>query len=474
MVKQLLLLLIIFCCVACSTKHNSTTISNVRIINVGNGNVGPLVDIHSVDGVITKIAEHDPDVSGGDQHGFDSAFVIPGLWDMHAHPDDPEVWRMSPTRESRDKMIPQFVLNGVLGIRDMGGSLDEIKRWRTMRREGQLVVPEIVAAGPLLDGPNPMWDGSVGIASPDVANQVVDSLLSEGVDFLKIYSLLPRETYFAIAKYANDIHVPFAGHVPYTVTPTEAARSGMKSQEHLLEILKECSDYDSLVTSKVFDPTKYKGVEKYVATNEFMLSRFDTTKFISLLNAFKETNTWICPTVSMWYKNAWFEKERVSDDSLWQYLPSYLKRYWTTDENDHLKNRDNVAFIEVKKKLVKLYGYMIKEMAERDIPLLSGTDTGANPLCWPGVGVVNEVVMLNEIGVSRLKALQSATINPVEFLGLDSLGDVSVGKKADMLILKSNPLDNLNALRDIRGIFHDNKFYNTEERRRLLELTKSF
>lgn len=441
---------------------------------MNNGNVGPLVDIYVLDGVITKIAEHDPNVSGSDVYGLDSAFVIPGLWDMHAHPDDPEVWRMNPTRESRDKMMPQFVLNGVLGIRDMGGSLDEIKRWRAMRREGQLIVPEIVAAGPLLDGPNPMWDGSVGIESPDVAKQVVDSLLSEGIDFLKIYSLLPRETYFAIARYANDIHVPFAGHVPYTVTPMEAALSGMKSQEHLLEILRECSNYDSLVAAKVFAPTKYNGIEKYVAMNEFMLSRFDTTKFISLLDTFKSTDTWICPTISMWQKNAWFEKERDRDDSLWQYLPDYLKRYWTTEENDHLKNRDNVAFIEVKKKLVNFYGYFIREMAQSDIPLLSGTDTGANPLCWPGIGVVNEVVMLNEMGVSRLKALQSATINPVEFLGLESIGDVSVGKKANMLILRNNPLDDLNALREIQGIFHGSKFINAEERRRLLELTKSF
>lgn len=475
MIKWLLHILVFLFFVSCSTSRTSAILSGVHIININTGDVGPLVDIHVSDGVVLRITEHDPDTSGDNVYQLDSAFVIPGLWDMHAHPDDPEVWRMNPTRESRDKLMPQFVLNGVLGIRDMGGSLEEVKRWRTMRQRGQLVVPEIVAAGPLLDGPNPMWDGSVGIASPEVATHVIDSLLGEGVDFLKIYSLLPRETYFAVAKYANDIHVPFAGHVPYAVTPTEAAQSGMKSQEHLLEILKECSNYDSLVGAKVFGPANYNGVERYIAVNEFMISHFDSIKFKSMLKVFRSTNTWICPTVSMWFKNAWFERERIRDDSLWQYLPAYLKRYWTVDENDHLKNRDNSQFIEIKKKLVSLYGYMVKEMSVNEIPLLSGTDTGANPLCWPGVGVVNELVMLSEMGISNLKALQSATVNPVVYLGLqDSLGDVSAGKKAEILVLKENPLTNLSALRGLIGIFHDNRFYTAEERKRLLELTKSF
>jgi len=89
-------------------------------------------------------------------------YVIPGLWDMHAHPDDPEVWRMHPTDEHRDWLMPQFVLHGVTGIRDMAGSLQLVQRWRKLGAEGKLLTPTIIACGPLLDGPNPMWDGSGG------------------------------------------------------------------------------------------------------------------------------------------------------------------------------------------------------------------------------------------------------------------------------------------------------------------------
>ena len=48
-------------------------------------------------------------------------FLIPGLWDMHAHPDDPEMWRMDVVPEQRDLLLPQLVLHGVTGIRDMAG-----------------------------------------------------------------------------------------------------------------------------------------------------------------------------------------------------------------------------------------------------------------------------------------------------------------------------------------------------------------
>ncbi len=465
----------IFLVCRCGSPEGNSIISNVHIINVEDGTIGPPVDIFIRAKTIVRISAHDSLSGPNGAINGNGGFVIPGLWDMHAHPDDPEVWRMKPDDLSRDKLMPQFVLRGVLGIRDMGGSLETINRWRTLGESGQLLVPNIVAGGPLLDGPNPMWDGSVGIDSPTKAPQIIDSLIAEGVDFLKIYSLLPRETYFAVANYANSKKIPFAGHVPYTVTTSEAAKTGMKSQEHLLEILRECSDYDEAVAKGAFDPTKYSGTERYVAMNDFMLSSFDTTRFLELIKVHKSTNTWHCPTLSMWYKNAWFESERARDDSLWTYLPPYLKSYWTEQENDHLRNRDDEEFKSTKKRLYAHYLYIVRTLDENDIPLLAGTDTGANPLCWPGIGVVNEMRELERAGVPRLRVLQSATLNPVKYLGLsDSLGTVAVGRRADFLLLENNPLENLDALYHLEGISFKGNFLDKHQIETKLKGTKSF
>lgn len=390
-------------------------------------------------------------------------YVVPGLWDMHAHPDDPEVWRMDPEAEKRNLLMPLFVVNGVMGIRDMAGSIDVIKTWRKQYESGELLVPKIVAGGPLLDGPNPMWDGSVGIDSPDKVKQVVDSLILEGVDFLKVYSLLPRDTYLALSAYANQIDFPFVGHVPFTVSPSEAAETGMKSQEHLLEILKECADTPT--EAFMVDVRKMEnGIDRSNAINAFRLETFDEGKADALYDLFVEKQIWHCPTLSMWYKNAWYEEELQKDKRLMAYLPNYLQEYWTPEVNDHLTHRDNKNFIATKKRSYQLYLKMVKRMHEKGVLLLAGTDTGANPLCFPGVGVHNELEALVEAGLSPLEALKTATLNPALFLEIKKdYGTVSVGKMADLVLLEQNPLEDISNVRKINAVIRGGKLFDTAQ-----------
>lgn len=382
-------------------------------------------------------------------------FIIPGLWDMHAHPDDPEVWRMKPEADKRDFLMPLFVVHGVTGIRDMAGSLDVIKTWRKRYEAGELLVPEIFAGGPLLDGPNPMWDGSVGIDSPEKVKHIVDSLITEGVDFLKVYSLLPKDTYFALSAYANEINFPFVGHVPFTVPPSEAAETGMKSQEHLLEILKECSDTPSEGYLNELRALE-NPIDRSNAINAFRLSTFNEARADTLYDLFVEKKIWHCPTLSMWYKNAWYEEEQPKDEPLLAYLPKYLQEYWTPEINDHLTNRNNRKFIELKKELYHLYLKMVKRMHEKGVMLLAGTDTGANPLCFPGVGVHNELQALVDCGLSPAEALKTATINPAIFLEINEhYGTVGVGKVADLALLSKNPLEDIENIRSISTVVRD-------------------
>jgi hypothetical protein len=69
----------------------------------------------------------------------------------------------------------------------------------------------------------------------------VDNLKERGVDFIKVYSGLPHEAYLAIAEEANKLNIPFADHVPESVTAAEASDAGQKSMEHLYQIALACS-----------------------------------------------------------------------------------------------------------------------------------------------------------------------------------------------------------------------------------------
>jgi imidazolonepropionase-like amidohydrolase len=90
-------------------------------------------------------------------------YLIPGLWDMHAHLDDVEMLPLNAPDSAKALQLPLFVLEGVTGVRDMGGRLEVLSRWRDSIAAGQLVGPRIVACGPLLDGAPPFWPGSIGI-----------------------------------------------------------------------------------------------------------------------------------------------------------------------------------------------------------------------------------------------------------------------------------------------------------------------
>ena len=249
--------------------------------------------------------------------------------------------------------------------------------------------------------------------------------------------------------------IPFVGHVPLTVLPSEASKSGMKSQEHLLEIIKECAVKPNPKFIGELKAIK-DGIERSNMFNNYILETFENSKADSLYQIFVENHTWITPTLSMWYKNAWYEDELPKDDSLMVYLPQYIKDYWKPSLNDHLTNRDNKEFIDVKKKLYSKYLEIVGVMNDKGILLLAGTDMGANPLCFPGIGVHNELREFVKAGLTPFEALQTATINPAKFFGIEKdYGTVETGKIADLVILDKNPLENISNTLTIKAVIRD-------------------
>ncbi len=456
--KIAILFVTFFLSLGCAEREIDTmlVIKNVWVVDVKEGSLlEAKKDIWIKGDKIVEIEDHNEQTENSNVKIIDGSgnYVIPGLWDMHAHPDDPEMWRMDPDGASRDQLMPLFVLYGVTGIRDMAGSMEVIKKWRTKIKSKELIGPDIVACGPLIDGPNPMWDGSVGIADLNRVKPMIDSLKNSGADFLKIYSLLPDSIYFELSKYAKQIDFPHVGHVPLTVSTAEASIAGMKSQEHLLNLLIDCSTQaDRLYAKEVDYGNITDTVDKYVYRNELMLDTYDAGKARALYETFVKNDTWHTPTISMWYKNAYFEQEIVKDSIHFKYLPKYMRDYWKPKNNDHLQNR-LPKIIAVKKKLVDAYKELIGEMNDVGIGLLAGTDVGANPLCFPGLSLHYELQLLVESGLTPAEALRTATLNPALFFEKEAVqGSVGVGKLADLVLLDANPLEAIENTKRINAV----------------------
>src|SRR5580692_326194 len=115
-------------------------------------------------------------------------FLIPGLWDMHVH----EIFGAWIPED--EKVIPLlFVANGITGVRDMGGDLEPLKKWRSRIASGDMLGPRMMIAGPMLDGPTPAFPSSAPVKDAADGRRIVQELKADGVDFIKIQSLVPRE-----------------------------------------------------------------------------------------------------------------------------------------------------------------------------------------------------------------------------------------------------------------------------------------
>jgi imidazolonepropionase-like amidohydrolase len=156
-------------------------------------------------------------------------FLIPGLWDMHTHPlteDD----------------LSLFMANGVTGVRVMWGQPDHYQ-WRREIEAGKLIGPRMVIASVIIDGPKPYWPGWMPVANEAQARQAVIEAKQSGADFVKVLEFLPRDLYLDIVDESKKQGIPFAGHVPITVSAEEASRAGQRSFEHLVGILPACSTH---------------------------------------------------------------------------------------------------------------------------------------------------------------------------------------------------------------------------------------
>jgi imidazolonepropionase-like amidohydrolase len=204
-------------------------------------------------------------------------YLIPGLWDMHAHLDDVETLPLNAPDSAKALQLPLFVLQGVTGVRDMGGRLEVLSRWRDSIAAGQLVGPRIVACGPLLDGAPPFWPGSIGIRDAAAGRRAVDSLQRAGAAFIKVYSFLTRDAYFGIADEARRAGIPFDGHVPDSVTVVEASDAGQRTQEHLLRMLHATGDADS--AKRALEATHARGgLQRYLVETTALLDTYDSTR----------------------------------------------------------------------------------------------------------------------------------------------------------------------------------------------------
>jgi cytosine/adenosine deaminase-related metal-dependent hydrolase len=386
-------------------------------------------------------------------------FLIPGLWDMHVHGF---VYVFS------DFAGPLMIANGVTGARDMGWYVDTARRWRADIAAGREVGPRLII-GARVDGAVNKAGFVAHVVTEEDGVRAVDTLARKKdgtprADFIKTYSWIPRAAYFGIVREAKKLGVPFAGHVPYSVSVIEASDAGQRSIEHEDDLSRACTSDDSLLRVRFGDTANATANQLKLIRTQARIIRdtFDPVQCKTVIATLARNNTWVTPTLVVYqpYAHA-FDSVRTHPE--WaKYVPGIVQGGWL--------NRAG-AVAPADSDVVRSYFSFdrTRDLKNAGVKLLAGTDM-PQPFVFPGFSLHEELELLVRSGLTPLEALRTATYNPAEFLGaLDSLGTVTQGKVADLVLLDADPLADIRNTRRISVVIANGRLFDRASRAQLLK-----
>jgi imidazolonepropionase-like amidohydrolase len=334
-------------------------------------------------------------------------FLVPGLWDMHAH-----LAALTPVGTAPE----HYVGYGVLGVRDMGGLSDTLFPLRGRIRSGDRIGPEIVMAGPTLNGEQaaPFHRKVVTAAQ---ARAAVRELRYLGVDFIKVHRALSRTAFLAVIDEARRNGLTVSGHVPLALSWIEASNLGLRTIEHIQTIF-ENEQPDATLLAAQFTQ---------------LADRLDGPHGDSIWAVLKHNHTFFDPTLIGYEANI-------------------------DKAGPEVAARRRAAYARMK--------LLAGRIAKAGVPILAGTDV----LERHGDMLLLELERLVEIGMTPQQALAAATTTAAEAVLHHGTGRIEVGAPAMLLVLDANPLTNIRNLRALSDVVLYGRLIGSTELARLRTL----
>ncbi len=357
-------------------------------------------------------------------------FVVPGLAEMHGHIPPPTA-----SREYIDHVLFLYVANGVTTVRGMLGHDGQLELKRKVF-DDEVTGPALYLAGPSFNGNS--------VRSPEQAERKVRQQAEEGWDLLKIHPGMDRASYDRMAETAHELEMRFAGHVPEDVGLLHALEMGQETFDHI----------DGYTT--------YLGSEERVVPDEELREISRKTR---------DAGAWIVPTMALW-ETLWgtVDLETLSGYDELKYMPSGMVESWNANVARRSAETDRVAAARVIETRMRL----LKIMQEEGVRILFGTDA---PQLYsvPGFSVHHETKRMADAGLTPYEILVSATRNVGDyFADQDDFGTIATGKRADLLVLAANPLEDVANLRAVEGVVLRGKWLSGEEiKSRLARIAES-
>lgn len=432
--KRLLLLLVGVFAVDAALA-SSTVFVNVNVIPMTTETVVSGQTVIVADGVIVAIGDVDNLPVPKDALVVDGTdrFLMPGLAEMHAHVPDVGTERL-------DRVLSLFVANGVTTIRGMLGRPSHLDL-RQQLLDGEQFGPRLITSGPSMNGRS--------VSGPADGARKVRAQRDAGYDFIKIHPGLSADEYAAIAQAANELGMPFAGHVPVAVGVANALAAGMATIDHLDGYVV------ALMPVNADQSGGYGGFFDVLLANQVI---DDQVAEIAAQTAV--AGTWNVPTESLIeHLVGGASVAELRNRPEMRYMPRSTVQQWVRAKEDQLNERGFDA--EIGARAIEIRRRIILALHESGAGLLLGSDA-PQVFNVPGFSLHHELGFIVAAGLTPFEALQTGTINAAEFLGTNT-GIVAVGREADLVLLDANPLVDIANSRRVHGVMVRGAWYSSVE-----------
>ena len=457
---------------------NSLILTNVTVVDTETGRLTPNSSVTLAEGLIRSVDAGTSAPADGKVIDARGKFVVPGFLDMHVH---------SMQEPNPADSLAMLLAYGVTGIRQMAGAPELLER----RRHGGLDYgpdsPACLAVpGSLLTFAN--------CPTPEAGVNEVRRQKEQGADFIKSIFVSPK-TFFATLAEAKRLGLDYGGHLSPGVDVIKASNAGLSFIEHLgpteLQLI-QCSKAALLIkilmrlkppTPPPLSSADIQGmVGKIMIANPILfrmntdpqaaektarlVKTFQPDKARKLALACAENHTWQCPTLIRNETMQFGDEARFTECEDLRYVPSSVRKVWTEVSRQYAAKLTPAAK-ETMKRLKDVSFRLLKILDDNGTDLLAGSDYGGG---WviPGISLHQEFDLLAEAGLSPLKILQMTSINGARFLKREaSMGTVSAGKEANLVLLNANPLESAKNLHAIYAVVRDGRLYEANDLARL-------
>jgi imidazolonepropionase-like amidohydrolase len=402
----------------------STAFLNVNVVPMTENRIIEAQTVIVEDGAITVIGDVDTVPVPKDAVVVDGTdrYLMPGLAEMHAHVPDI-------SSKNLDRVLTLFVANGVTTIRGMLGRPSHLVL-RQQLLHGEQFGPRLITSGPSLNGNS--------VNGPVDASRKVRAQHGAGYDFLKIHPGLTASEYNAIAATANELGIPFAGHVPASVGVTGVLDAGMATIDHL----------DGYIAALMPADTDRSG--GYGGFFDVLLAdQVDSESIEGIVAQTVAAGTWNVPTQSLIEQliNETSATELGNRPEM-RYMPRATVRQWIEAKEGQLEERGFNP--EIGARAIQIRRQIIYALHEAGAGLLLGSDA---PQIFnvPGFSLHHELGFLVAAGLTPFEALSTGTTAVAKYLGTNT-GAVEVGKDADLVLLDADPLADISSSRRVHGV----------------------